>query len=46
MLPKGFIAVQYKIPKEFIVNGCIDLQISEKVNGFEIAEIRFTKNPY
>ncbi len=46
MLSKGFIAVQYKIPKEFIVNGCIDLQISEKVNGFEIAEIRFTKKPY
>ncbi len=46
MLPEGFIAVQYRIPKEFIVNGCVDLQISEKVNGFEIAEIRFTKKPY
>ncbi len=46
MLPAGFIAVQYKVPKEFIVNGCVDLQISEKVNGFEIAELRFTKKPY
>ncbi len=46
MLPEGFIAVEYKIPAEFIINGCIDLQISEKVNGFEIAEIRITKEPY
>ncbi len=46
MLPEGFIAVQYKVPKDFIVNGCVDLQISEKVNGFEIAELRFTKKPY
>ncbi len=46
MLPAGFIAVQYKIPKEFIINGCIDLNMSEKVNGFEIAELRFTKEPY
>ncbi len=45
-LPSGFIAVEYRIPKEYIVNGCIDLDISEKVNGFEIAEIRFTKNSY
>ena len=46
MLPEGFIAVEYNVPKEVIVNGCIDLEISEKVNGFEIAELRFTKNPY
>lgn len=45
-LPKGFIAVEYKIPKEYIVNGCIELDISEKVNGFEIAELRITKNSY
>ncbi len=46
MLTAGFIAVQYRIPKEFIINGCIDLDISEKVNGFEIAELRITKEPY
>lgn len=45
-LPKGFIAVEYKIPKEYIVNGCIELDISEKVNGFEIAELRITKKSY
>ncbi|MBE6716309.1 MAG: hypothetical protein E7573_05250 [Ruminococcaceae bacterium] len=46
MLPDGFIAVEYKIPKEFIINGCIDLTIKESINGFEIAELRITKNPY
>lgn len=46
MLPDGFIAVEYKIPKEFIVNGCVDLDITEKVNGFEIAELRFVKASY
>ena len=46
MLTAGFIAVQYKIPAEFIVNGCVYLEMSEKVNGFEIAELRFTKEPY
>lgn len=45
-LPAGFIAVEYKIPAEFIINGCIDLDISEKVNGFEIAELRITKESY
>lgn len=46
MLPDGFIAVQYDIPAEFIVNGCVQLEITEKVNGFEIAELRFTKEAY
>lgn len=46
MLPAGFIAAEYKIDPSFIINGCIDLQISEPVNGFEIAELRFTKTPY
>lgn len=45
-LPTGFIAVEYKVPADFIVNGCIDLDISEKVNGFEIAELRITKESY
>ncbi len=45
-LPEGFIAVEYKIPSEFIINGCIDLDITEKVNGFEIAELRITKESY
>ncbi len=46
MLPDGFIAVEYTVPAEFIINGCVYLEISEKVNGFEIAELRFTKKPY
>ncbi len=46
MLPDGFIAVEYNVPAEYIVNGCIYLEISEKVNGFEIAELRITKKPY
>lgn len=46
MLPQGFIAVEYKIPAEFIINGCIILEITEKVNGFEIAELRLTKKSY
>lgn len=46
MLPDGFIAVEYKIPAEFIINGCVLLEITEKVNGFEIAELRFTKEAY
>ncbi|MBR3767200.1 MAG: hypothetical protein IKL10_03055 [Clostridia bacterium] len=46
MLPDGFIAVEYNIPAQFIINGCIDLSITEKVNGFEIAELRLTKKSY
>ncbi len=46
MLPDGFIAVEYTVPAEFIINGCIYLEISEKINGFEIAELRLTKKPY
>ena len=46
MLPDGFIAVEYKIPAEYIINGCISLEISEPVNGFEIAELRITKSSY
>lgn len=46
MLPSGFIAVEYDIPAEYIINGCVDLQITEKVNGFEIAELRFIKKTY
>ncbi len=46
MLPDGFIAVEYAVPAEYIINGCVYLEISEKVNGFEIAELRFTKKPY
>lgn len=46
MLPDGFIAIEYHIPQELIINGCIDLQITEPVNGFEIAELRITKEPY
>lgn len=46
MLPPGFIAVEYSIPADYIKNGCIELEITEKVNGFEIAELRFTKKPY
>ncbi len=46
MLPDGFIAVMYKIPAEFFVNGCVKIEISEPLSGFEIAEFRITKKPY
>ena len=46
MLPDGFIAVEYSVPSEYIINGCIDLEITEPVNGFEIAELRLLKTPY
>ena len=46
MLPRGFIAVEYDIPSAFIENGCVSLEITENVNGFEIAELRFTKESY
>lgn len=45
-LPAGFIAVEYKVPADYIINGCIDLEITENVNGFEIAELRITKASY
>lgn len=46
MLTDGFIAVEYTVPADFIINGCIELEITEPVNGFEIAELRLTKKPY
>lgn len=46
MLPDGFIAVEYKVKSEYIINGCVLLEISEPNNGFEIAEAAFTKKPY
>ena len=44
MMPEGFIAVKYPLPKEYIENGCAELLITEPRSGFEIAEFRITKS--
>ncbi|MBQ6065524.1 MAG: hypothetical protein IJK89_01760 [Clostridia bacterium] len=43
MLPDGFVAVRYPLPKEYIENGCAELLIAEPTVGCEIAEFRITK---
>ena len=43
MLPEGFIAVRYPLPKAYIENGCAEVLIAEPRVGCEIAEFRITK---
>ena len=43
LLPEGFIAVCYPLPKEYIENGCAEVLIAEPNVGCEIAEFRITK---
>lgn len=46
MLPDGFIAIEYRVKADYIINGCVVLEITEPTNGFELAELRFTEEPY
>lgn len=46
MLPNGFTAVMYKLPRECFENGCIDLEITEPFEGFKLGEFRITKKAY
>lgn len=38
MLCEGFLSASYKIPKEFFINGTLDLLITEETKGIEICE--------
>lgn len=43
MLPEGYVAVCYDLPKEVFVNGCLDLEITEPMTGFQFSEFRIIK---
>lgn len=43
MLAEGFTSGCYTIPKELLVNGCIELEIGEKLAGVTLCEFRITK---
>jgi hypothetical protein len=38
MLSPGFLSASYKIPKEYFINGTLDLLITEDTKGIEICE--------
>ena len=42
-LADGFVSVVYDIKKDYIINGCAELEITEPLDGFMISEFRFTK---
>lgn len=42
-LAGGYQSIVYDIPKEYLQNGCADLEITEPLDGFMISEFRFTK---
>ncbi len=43
MLPDGYAAVCYDLPKEIFVNGCLELEMTEPMIGFQFSEFRITK---
>ena len=43
MLSEGFLSATYKIPKEFFINGTLDLLITEETKGIEICEFFIKK---
>ncbi len=43
MLAPGFVTASYVIPKNVIVNGCIDLEMSEPIMGVMFSEFSITK---
>ena len=43
MLAPGFVTASYVIPKSVIVNGCIDLEMSEPIMGVMFSEFSITK---
>ncbi len=42
-LAPDFFSVTYRIPKEYIINGCIDLEITESEKGIMAGEFRIVK---
>lgn len=46
MLTDRFTAVMYTLPSDCFENGCIDLEITEPVEGFKFGEFRITKKAY
>ena len=42
LAPK-YASVVYDIPREYLVNGCAELEITEPTDGFEISEFWFVK---
>lgn len=42
-LVDGYASVVYDVPKEYLVNGCATLEITEPIDGFMISEFWFTK---
>lgn len=43
LLSEGFLSATYKIPKEFFINGTLDLLITEETKGIEICEFFIKK---
>ena len=43
MLPKGYAAVCYDLPSEIFINGCLELNITEPMTGFQFSEFRIIK---
>ncbi|MBE6811937.1 MAG: hypothetical protein E7523_03540 [Ruminococcaceae bacterium] len=43
MLPAGYVAVCYDLPKEVFINGCLELEMTEPMLGFQFSEFRITK---
>jgi len=42
-LAEKYFSIVYDIPKEYLVNGCAELEITEPLDGFEISEFWFVK---
>ncbi len=42
-LAPGFFSATYILPKDVFVNGCLELEIGETVDGIEIGEFRIVK---
>ena len=43
MLPDGYAAVCYDLPKEVFINGCLELEMTEPMMGFQFSEFRIVK---
>ncbi len=43
MLPDGYSAICYDIPAEVFINGCLELEITEPMIGFQFSEFRIIK---
>lgn len=43
LLRKGFVSASYTLPREYIQNGCVELEMSEPTMGVMFAEFRITK---